>query len=95
MTTDGFIVAKLPWSENAELAAQSILECLYAVHLSAEARLPYRPLAKIQAIQNQRVRAMIAHAYETVPYYREVMDKTGLRPFSTVSTAEVLPLSLF
>jgi phenylacetate-CoA ligase len=63
-------------------------------HLSAEARLPYRPLAEIQAIQNRRVRAMIAHAYETVPYYREVMDKTGLRPgdFHTAADLAQLPI---
>lgn len=63
-------------------------------HLSAEARLPYRPLTEIQAIQNHRVRAMIAHAYETVPYYREVMDKTGLRPgdFRTAEDLARLPI---
>ncbi len=63
-------------------------------HFSAEARLPYRPLAEIQAIQNRRVRAMIVHAYETVPYYREVMDKTGLRPndFHTAADLARLPI---
>jgi phenylacetate-CoA ligase len=63
-------------------------------HMRAEARLPYRPLAQIQTIQNRRVRAMIVHAYETVPYYREVMDKTGLRPgdFHTAEDLARLPI---
>jgi phenylacetate-CoA ligase len=45
-----------------------------------EAQLPYWPLQKILALQNQRVRAIVAHAYHTVPFYREVMDQQGLRP---------------
>src|SRR5262245_2314394 len=63
-------------------------------HFAAEARLPYRPLAEIQAIQNRRVRALIGHAYETVPYYREVMDKSGLRPgdFHTAEDLARLPI---
>ena len=49
-------------------------------HARTEARLPYRPLEEILTMQNRRVQAIIAHAYKTVPYYREVMDKTGLLP---------------
>lgn len=49
-------------------------------HARDEERLPYRPLEEILALQSRRVRAIVAHAYETVPYYREVMDEAGLRP---------------
>lgn len=49
-------------------------------HVRTEARLPYRPLQEILAVQNQRVRAIVAHAYQTVPYYREVMNNVGLLP---------------
>jgi phenylacetate-coenzyme A ligase PaaK-like adenylate-forming protein len=45
-----------------------------ARHARADARLPYWPLDRIRAIQSRRVRALVAHAYETVPYYRDVMD---------------------
>lgn len=45
-----------------------------------EAKFPYRPLDHILAVQNQRIQAIVAHAYATVPYYREVMDQAGLRP---------------
>jgi len=63
-------------------------------HFAAEARLPYRPLAKIHALQSRRVRALIRHAYETVPYYREVMDKGGLHPqdFHTAADLARLPI---
>lgn len=63
-------------------------------HVRHEGKLPYLPLEKIVAIQNRRVRATVAHAYETVPYYREVMDQTGLRPsdFHTADDLAQLPL---
>jgi phenylacetate-CoA ligase len=96
--TGSFIVAKA-LSQVAEKVMPSWLHKAYwnaftLWHFSAEARLPYRPLAELQAIQNRRVRAMIAHAYETVPYYREVMDKTGLRPgdFLTAEDLARLPI---
>lgn len=46
------------------------------------------------AVQNRRVRAIVLHAYETVPYYREVMDKCGLSPrdFHTAEDLAGLPV---
>ncbi len=60
----------------------------------AEARLPYRPLEEILAVQNRRVRTIVTHAYETVPYYRAVMDKAGLHPsdFRTADDLVRLPI---
>jgi phenylacetate-CoA ligase len=58
-------------------------------HVRDEARLPFRPLEEIIALQNRRVRAMVAHAYHSVRYYREVMDAAGLRP-RDVATADAL-----
>lgn len=58
-------------------------------HVRNEKRFPYRPLDEIFALQNRRVRAMVAHAYATVPHYREVMDGVGLRP-DDVRTADDL-----
>jgi len=49
-------------------------------HVRREASLPFRPLAEIIAAQNRRVRAIVLHAYQTVPYYREVIDELGLTP---------------
>jgi len=63
-------------------------------HARAEARLPYRPLEEILTVQNRRVQAMVAHAYKTVPYYREIMDKAGLQPsdFRTADDLAQLPI---
>ncbi len=48
-------------------------------HARGQLRFPYRSLEDIIEVQNRRVRAIVAHAYDTVPYYREVIDQAGLR----------------
>lgn len=35
---------------------------------------------RLQSFRDQRVRALIAHAYEFVPYYRALMDQNRIRP---------------
>ena len=70
------------------------LEKLYwsaftAWRAGGESRLPYRSLERIVALQSRRVRAIVAHAYETVPYYREVMDHARIRP-ADIRTADDL-----
>lgn len=49
-------------------------------HVRNEATLPFRPLDEIVARQSRRVRSIVAHAYHSVPHYREVMDAARLRP---------------
>jgi phenylacetate-CoA ligase len=61
-------------------------------HTRREARLPYLPLERIRAIQDRRVRQIIAHAYDTVPYYRTVMDEAGLRPGDLQTAADLAQL---
>jgi len=63
-------------------------------HARKERGLPFRPLAEIEAIQSGRVRAMVKHAYENVPFYREVMDQRGLKPrdFQTAADLAQLPV---
>jgi phenylacetate-CoA ligase len=63
-------------------------------HLRDEKRLPYRPPEELLAIQNRRVKAIVAHAYDTVPYYRQAMDDVGLRPrdFRTADDLAILPI---
>jgi phenylacetate-CoA ligase len=65
-----------------------------AWHTRRESTLPYQPLTDILDIQNRRFRAIVQHAYATVPYYREVMQARGLRPqdFQTVHDLDQLPL---
>ena len=59
------LITRLYW--NAYLAYQ----------MMGQSRLLFKPLKTIKRSQSQRVRKMVAHAYRTVPYYRETMDRLG------------------
>jgi phenylacetate-CoA ligase len=63
-------------------------------HARKQRGLPFRPIEEIEAIQSRRVRAMVKHAYENVPFYREAMDQRGLKPrdFQTAADLAQLPL---
>ncbi len=45
---------------------------------------------ELRACQEERLRLVIGHAYENVPYYREIMDALSLRP-SDIETIDDLP----
>jgi len=38
------------------------------------------PAERIEALQSERLRRLIEHAYERVPYYRRIMDERDIRP---------------
>jgi phenylacetate-CoA ligase len=63
-------------------------------HARNETSLPYWPLEKILEIQTRRVRAMVAHAYRTVPFYRQAMEERRLRPDDFKSAADLCKLPL-
>ena len=65
-----------------------------AVLAYQERRIPFWPIERIERLQQHRLRSIIQHAYDTVPFYREVMDKSRLRPedFKTAADLEALPL---
>jgi phenylacetate-CoA ligase len=65
-----------------------------AWHTRQDARLPYRSKDEILALQSRRIRAIVAHAYERVPHYRDVMTRQGLRPtdFHTTEDLAQLPI---
>jgi len=52
------------------------------------------PPERLRDYQNQCLHALIEHAYEQVPYYRELMDSKGLTPahFQTVDDLSKLPI---
>lgn len=64
------------------------------VQIPGARRMPFSPSSRIQAIQDLRVREIVAHAYRTVPFYRSIMDERGLRPggFRTAADLAQLPL---
>ena len=59
-----------------------------------ERRVPYLPAADVQQIRDRRVRATVAHAYRTVPYYRETMGRLGLTPADFASADDLARLPL-
>ena len=48
--------------------------------------------AELDEITNRELRALIHHAYETVPYYRQVFDERGLKPSDIRCTADLQKL---
>ena len=59
-----------------------------------ERSIPFWPTEWIDRLQRYRLRAIIYHAYDTVPFYRQVMNERGLHPsdFRTVEDLSKLPL---
>jgi phenylacetate-CoA ligase len=76
------LITRLYW--NTYLAYQMI----------GQSRLPFKPLKTIKRLQAWRVRKMVAYAYRTVPYYRETMDRLGLKveDFQNAEDLAKLPL---
>jgi phenylacetate-CoA ligase len=59
-----------------------------------ERTVPFWPIGWIEWMQRYRLRAIIRHAYHTVPFYRQTMEDRGLRPddFKTIEDLAKLPL---
>jgi phenylacetate-CoA ligase len=47
------------------------------------------PRGELQALQEERLRALVRRAYERVPFYREAMQARGLRPEDIRSLADL------
>jgi phenylacetate-CoA ligase len=47
---------------------------------------------EIRAYQETKLREMVRHAYETVPYYREVMDERRLKPADILTIQDLTKL---
>ena len=50
------------------------------------------PPAELRAIQSERLRAVVRHAYDNVPFYRARMDEAGVRPDDIRDIADVAKL---
>ena len=59
-----------------------------------ERRVPYLPGAELRRIRDRRVQAIVAHAYRTVPHYRETMRRLGLTPSDFRSADDLARLPL-
>jgi phenylacetate-CoA ligase len=76
------LLRRVAWS--ARLAAQAPLQ----------ARFPFRSPAAIERAQRHRIRRIVAHAHEHVPYYRETMRRLALAPGDVRSAADLAKLPL-
>jgi phenylacetate-CoA ligase len=57
-------------------------------------RSQYYDAARLQALQTEKLRDMLAHAYREVPYYRKLFDSLGFKPaeFRTLADLRRLPV---
>ena len=49
---------------------------------------------RLRALQDRQLRAAVAHAYEEIPFYRELWDEYGLRPSDVVGVADLRRLPI-
>ena len=52
------------------------------------------PREKILELQNERLRKLVKHAYENVPYYRRLFDERSLKPEDINSSADLAKLPI-
>ena len=85
-------------SSDDTMTTQSFARLLNTAHVGLRGRfersLPFLPYAWIERLQRRRLRTIVAHAYRTVPFYRDAMRHAGLRPgdFRTADDLSQLPL---
>lgn len=65
-----------------------------AWHARHERGLPWWSRARLDALQDRRVREIVAFAHATVPHYRDVMDARGLGPSDVATAADLARLPL-
>jgi phenylacetate-CoA ligase len=78
----------------ANLLTQLRWTAFTAWNVRRESAISFWPVERLQALQNQRVRAMVGFASREVPFYREAMASAGLRSedIRTVDDLALLPL---
>ena len=59
-----------------------------------EARFAFRPAGVVERAQRRRLGAVVGHAYEHVPYYRETMRRLGLAPGDIAVASDLAKLPL-
>jgi phenylacetate-CoA ligase len=54
-------------------------------------RSQWQDRAKLRRLQDRKLRSLVRHAYETVPFYKEWFDRAAVRP-QAIRTVEDLPM---
>ena len=86
MLSNHFIQKQIILPLSDRLVGQSVSKYLHFLKKSQ-----YWSREQIDNFQNERLKLLIAHAYENVPFYREQMDKLGIKPVD-IQTKEDLRL---
>lgn len=65
------------------------------IALGSALRIPYRSRAELEALRDRRVRALIRHAWERVPYHRAILERAGVRPEEVCGVGDLarIPIS--
>jgi phenylacetate-coenzyme A ligase PaaK-like adenylate-forming protein len=80
--------------DRASLARRFVNTAYVGVLASLERRIPFWPIERLGHLQQHRLRSIIQHAYDTVPFYRQVMEERHWRPrdFKSFTDLSALPL---
>jgi len=80
--------------DRTRLPRRLVNTAYIAVLAYLERRIPFWPMERLKHLQQHRLRSIIQHAYDTVPFYRQVMEERHLRPedFKSFADLSVLPL---
>lgn len=65
-----------------------------AGHIAGQARYSFKPRRIILRDQTRNIRRMVDHAYRRVPYYRQTLDRLGLRPSDFHSAEDLARLPI-
>jgi phenylacetate-CoA ligase len=79
---------------RTSLPARAVRTASFRLAAGRRVRLAYRPTAAIDRDQRRRLRTIVKHAYEHVPYYRETLRRLGLSPRDFQSAADLARLPL-
>jgi phenylacetate-CoA ligase len=66
----------------------------FGVYKSLLSKSQWFSTDELKAYQNEKLREVIRHAYDTVPYYRAVFDERGLKPSDVKTQKDLIKLPL-
>lgn len=66
----------------------------YLYNLHKVTKNQWQDLSKLQKLQDNKLKALIKHAYEKVDYYRILFDQAGIKPEDIKSTQDIAKISI-
>ena len=68
-------------------------ENIYA-HLRMLRKTQWWTFSQLEQLQQKKLRALLEHAYENVPYYHKVFRELGLKPEDIKTTSDLIKFLL-